>query len=314
MVWEFPNRFALAIKEPLKVGILPSNVYLFQKPFCMFTTLISATDLSKHSHRPDWVIVDCRFSLHDPEKGRSDYREGHIPGAFYAHLDKDLSGAVLPGQTGRHPLPAVDRLTDLFRSWGVGRRTQVVAYDYRSGGIAARLWWLLNWLGHEEVAVLDGGWAAWQDGGFAVSGAIPPTRDGHFEPHPDHRLVVEAEQVGAIPDQGKGCLVDSREAVRYLGEEEPIDPVAGHIPGAVNAPFMENVDEEGRFLPAGALRERFLKILSGAQPEESVFYCGSGVTACHNLLAMKYAGLGMARLYPGSWSEWITDPERKVAK
>lgn len=278
-----------------------------------FTTLISASDLDRHLGREDWVLFDCRFSLQHPEGGRQAYASGHLPGAWYAHLDEDLSGPIIPGTTGRHPLPDAD----LFGTWlserGVGEGVQVVAYDDGHGAIAARLWWMVRWLGHEAVAVLDGGWRAWAAAGYPVSESPPLAHPRPFIPHPDPTLLVDAAGVSQIREVQGYTLLDARAAARYLGEHEPIDPVAGHIPGATSAPFMDNLDAEGRFLPPKVLKERFEGVLQGKPPGRAVCYCGSGVTAAHNILAMAHAGLAGAKLYAGSWSHWITDPSRPVA-
>ncbi len=278
-----------------------------------FTTLIDAAVLRRHLLSPDWRIIDCRFSLNDPEQGRRDYRAEHIPGALYAHLDEDLSAPVVPGKTGRHPLPAPAELAKTFSRWGIDEAVQVVAYDAGSGAIAARLWWMLRWLGHDAVAVLNGGWAAWQAAGFPTETQVVAPSPRQFRPRIRSEWVVSAEELEKMRRDPGARLIDAREADRYRGENEPIDPVAGHIPGALNVPYSENLTPKGRFCAPEALRERFSPILQNVPPEAVACYCGSGVTACHNLLAIKYAGLGDARLYPGSWSEWITDPNRPVA-
>ena len=272
----------------------------------MYTSLISASALNDNLAHGQWVIVDCRFSLADTNWGRDEYSQAHIPGAFYAHLDEDLSGPILPGQTGRHPLPTVEAAAALFSSWGINEGTQVVAYDDKKGAIASRLWWMLRWLGHTSVAVLDGGWTVWKTSGYALSKAQPVKTPGHFQARPQDHLMIEALEVNKIREDANYKLIDSRAAARYRGEEEPIDPVAGHIPGAVNAPFAENISEEGVLLSKEKLQDRFREILQQTPVEQTVFYCGSGVTACHNLLALYHAGLGEAKLYPGSWSHWIT--------
>lgn len=278
-----------------------------------FFTLISTSNLHAHLHDPNWVIVDCRFSLADTERGRRAYREAHIPGAVYAHLDDDLSGPIVPGTTGRHPLPGVNRFAQTASEWGIAEGVQVVAYDDFGGGIAARLWWMLRWLGHEAVAVLDGGWPAWQRDGLPVRDGDEARPSRTFVPRPHPEWIVNAEEVNALRTDPSCRLVDARTAERYRGEHEPIDPVAGRIPGALSAPFAGNLDADGFFLPPDALRSRFEPLLGSIPPEHAICYCGSGVTAAHNLLALMHAGLGTALLYPGSWSHWITDPNRPVA-
>ncbi len=279
-----------------------------------FTTLIDPETLQAHLEDPDWVVVDCRFSLSDPAYGRRAYQEAHIPGAVYAHLDEDLSGPIVPGRTGRHPLPDPDRLARKLSAWGIDNRTQVVAYDDAGGAFAARLWWLLGWLGHDAVAVLDGGWPRWVREGRPVRGGIETRPPRTFVPHLRPEQVATADEVLRHLHDPAWRLLDARAPERYRGELEPIDPVAGHIPGAVNAPFAENLTPEGTFRPPEQLRQRFEALLGDVPPERVICYCGSGVTAAHNLLAMAHAGLPGARLYAGSWSEWITDPRRPVAR
>ena len=280
----------------------------------MYTTLISTEELAEQLDGPNLVVVDCRFSLAETEAGRKAYKEGHIPGAFYAHLDDDLSGPVEPGKTGRHPLPDLDALVDTFSQWGIGPGTQVVAYDDLSGAIAARLWWMLEWLGHESVAVLDGGWPKWKKEGRPVSTEPPKPDPKKFSPQIREELLVDAEFVDRIRQEPGFRLVDSRTPERYRGEEEPIDPVAGRIAGAINAPHTENVDLEGDWLSSEELSDRFKKLLGEVEPGKAVFYCGSGVTACRNILAVKHSGMGDVKLYAGSWSDWITNEERAVEK
>ena len=276
-----------------------------------YTTLIDIITLNTHRHDPDWVVVDCRFNLLEPEAGRRAYREHHLPGARYAHLDTDLSGPITP-KSGRHPLPDPAQLAQKLGKWGIDHRSQVVAYDDLGGMLAAaRLWWLLRWLGHEAVAVLDGGLPAWRDAGLPLTAELPVVSATRFDARPDDRLWLTTAQVQALPSDY--VVLDARGAARYRGEIEPIDPVAGHIPGAVNLPTDGHLTPEGGFLPKGELRARFDAVLPGRPPAAVVHSCGSGVTACHNLLAMAAAGLHGSRLYPGSWSEWIRDPRRPVA-
>lgn len=269
-----------------------------------YGTVVSVADLAAHLDDPDWVIVDCRFDLFDPVAGERSYTAAHIPSAVYAHLDRDLSGPRLTsGEGGRHPLPAPAALSRTFGRWGIGPDTQVVGYDDQSGHYAARLWWLLRFMGHPAVAVLDGGWPAWLAERLPVaSGATAPEdarRERLYEGAPDWRQLVAIDDVPAAP-----LLVDARAPERYRGDVEPLDPVAGHIPGAVNRPYGANWDAGGRWYSQESLLAEFLELLGDAPPEETAFYCGSGVSACVNLLAMAHAGLPAGRLYVGSWSEW----------
>ena len=285
----------------------------------MFDTLIAPSRLAAHLGEPDWVVIDCRFDLERPGWGEEEYSRARIPHARYAHLDRDLSGAV-SASTGRHPLPPADRLAERCRIWGIDARSQVVAYDQGPGAYAARLWWLLRWLGHRQVAVLDGGLAAWRAEGLAMEQGPASTAgepQAHFEGRPNEDMVAgTAEIEHAVSSgelsSGRWVLVDARAADRFAGRNETLDPVAGHVPGACNLPFADNLSE-GRFLPAEKLRERFIRVLSGRAAEALICMCGSGVTACHNLLALEAAGLSGARLYAGSWSKWIRDPRRPVA-
>jgi thiosulfate/3-mercaptopyruvate sulfurtransferase len=280
-----------------------------------YTTLISTADLSAHLTDPDWAIVDCRFMLADPGWGRREYLQAHIPGAVYAHLDEDLSGPVRRGVTGRHPLPPVQGLVQKLSGWGIGPGVQVAAYDSAGGALAAaRLWWLLRWLGHDQAAVLDGGWQAWQ-------GEERPTRSGEerrppraFTPHPRPALVASSQEVEEAVQDAAFRLLDARSHDRYLGQNETIDPVAGHIPGALPAPYAGNLDSGGKFQAAEKLRESYKGLLGETPAGQAIFYCGSGVTAAHNVLAVLHAGLDLPRLYAGSWSEWITDPRRPVER
>ncbi len=284
------------------------------------TTLISPDELQSSLADPACVLIDCRFSLTDTDLGRNGYLANHIPGALYAHLDDDLSGPVVKGQTGRHPLPSVEQFVDTLSAWGIGAGVQVVAYDDTGGSMAARLWWMLRWLGHEDVAVLNGGWQAWNAAGHPVrSGPESPEPRGwrgrrEFEARPRPELVADATEVERIRNHDSYVLCDCRGADRFRGENETIDPVAGHIPGAISLPYAGNLTEDKTFRPAAELKQRFEHSLGRTPSENVVLYCGSGVTAAHNALAIAYAGLGDARLYPGSWSEWITDPRRPIVK
>ncbi len=275
------------------------------------TKLMNTATLCAHLSDPDWVVVDCRFILSDSEAGRRTYAAGHLPGARYAHLDDDLSGAITPA-TGRHPLPDPARLARKLGEWGIDHHSQVVAYDDMGGILAAaRLWWLLRWLGHGAVAVLDGGFSAWQRAGLPLTAELPVVKPTVFVARPNDQLWLTTAQIQNLPKEK--LLLDARATARYRGEMEPIDPVAGHIPGAVNVPTEDNLTVSGCFRPAEELRARFTAVLGGQSPTVVAHSCGSGVTACHNLLAMEVAGLSGSRLYAGSWSEWIRDPNRPIA-
>jgi thiosulfate/3-mercaptopyruvate sulfurtransferase len=276
----------------------------------VYSTLISADVLREHAGRPGWIVLDARFRLDDPEAGRRAWWESHIPGSRYVHLDEDLSSPVTPS-SGRHPLPDSERLAARFGALGIGDDRQVVVYDDAGGSIAARAWWLLRALGHDAVAVLDGGIQAWQEAGGALDTAVPEVVPRDFTPRPRNDLALDASALKRAL-RARAVLVDVREPERFEGRREPIDAIAGHVPGAVNLPWRGNVDERGRFRSAAALRARHEAMLGGRPPESVVFMCGSGVTACHGLLAMEHAGLHGARLYAGSWSEWIRDPARPV--
>ncbi len=273
--------------------------------------LVDAATLARHLASPDWIVVDCRFTLTDPPAGKAAYDRGHIPGARYAHLDHDLSRR--PGATeGRHPLPERDRIAATLGGWGIRRGDVVVAYDEGSGAVAARLWWLLRWLGHTRCAVLDGGFAAWVAAGFAVERDSPAVEPRVYTPSGSAGAGVVATAELAARQAAGDLLVDARAAPRYRGEQEPIDPTAGHVPGARTRPFSANVTADGRFRSAAELRAELLELLGGREPGQLIAMCGSGVTACHLLLAMEAAGLPGGQLYAGSWSEWIRDPERPV--
>ena len=276
--------------------------------------LISPQQLAERQQSTGWVILDCRFALEDPDYGRCSYAEGHIEGAQYADLERHLSGPVTKGVTGRHPLPAADTLTRQLRAWGISAETDVVLYDDGPGAYAARAWWLLAWLGKRDgVFILDGGLKAWHAAGFPLSLDAPVVEPGTFAGTPDHRLLLDAEHLQKRLGQPGLTLIDARAQPRFRGEVEPIDPIAGHIPGAQCAAFSENLGSDGRFLPAEQLKQRFAAQLQGRPAQELVAYCGSGVTACHNLFALSLAGYPSGKLYAGSWSEWITDPQREIA-
>jgi thiosulfate/3-mercaptopyruvate sulfurtransferase len=274
----------------------------------MHKTLISPAELTPHLGDSRWVIVDCRFDLTDPGWGEEQYAAGHIPGARYAHLDRELSGTKT-GTNGRHPLPTIDEMAARFGAMGIDGATQVVAYDQDSGMYAARLWWMLRFMGHDPVAVLDGGLARWvAEGGPIQPGRVTATPATFAaNPRTDWRLTVEQVAAGE-----PALLLDARAPDRFRGENETIDKVGGHIPGARNHWFQQNLTEDKRFKPTEELRRMWQADLGGTAPEDAVMYCGSGVTACHNLLSMEVAGLPGARIFPGSWSEWSADPKRPV--
>jgi len=274
-------------------------------------TLIGCSDLAPHLEDTDWAILDCRFDFRNPAWGEEQYSSGHIPGALYAHMERDLALPVTP-TSGRHPLPGPDQLAAVFSRWGISPGVQVVAYDDVGGGYAARAWWCLNYLSHTAAAILDGGWQAWRELGLPVRSGREERAPSVFSGSPRPEMKVEVEGMVYLTRARDHLTVDSRSPERYLGLLEEFDPVAGHIPGAVNIPWSGNLDSRGRFLPAETLRKRFQERLKNLPPSSAVFYCGSGVTACHNILAMAHAGLEGARLYPGSWSEWIRDTTRPM--
>jgi thiosulfate/3-mercaptopyruvate sulfurtransferase len=277
-------------------------------------TLVSREELSAAMGSVPLAIVDCRHDLRDPQAGENAYLAGHIPGAVFAHLDRHLSDLNKVGR-GRHPLPDATALCARLGRWGISRTTQVVAYDAADGAVAARLWWLLRLLGHERVAVLDGGFAAWAGAGLPIEKTIPRPKPVTYSARFDVKQIATIAVVaarGAV--SGSSPLIDARAPERFRGDVEPIDAVAGHIPGAVNRHYALNLDVTGRFKPAGLLATEFRMLIGSTPPSEVVHMCGSGVTACHNLLAMEHAGLRGSRVYAGSWSEWSSDRSRPVAR
>lgn len=275
--------------------------------------LVTTSELAERLGDPDWVAFDVRHDLADTEKGRRAYAAGHIPGAYFLHVDEDLSGPK-DGTNGRHPLPAGRDFARTLEARGVTARTQVVAYDDAGGCFAVRLWWMLRSLGHDKVAILDGGFPLWQKEGRPVDDTVPAPRAGSFKPRADLDASVDVHFVQRTRGDPRVKLVDARAPDRYAGRNETIDPVAGHVPGAINRFWQKNLRADGRFKPAHELRDEFRQLLGDAQAAQVVHMCGSGVTACHNLFAMTLAGLPGGRLYPGSWSEWCADRTRPVAR
>lgn len=280
-----------------------------------YQTIISVEELKDHLDDENWAIFDVRFTLGNPERGREDYLKSHIPGAVYVHLEEEMCAPVVPGKTGRHPLLSAEQTAELFSKLGIDEGVQVVAYDDwtpASGAVAARLWWMLHWLGHRNVAVLDGGWNAWNEHRLPTRSGVENRQPRRFQPELHLELFASAADTYAALLYPHWKVFDSRTSDRYHGQNETIDPVAGHIPGAFNAPYIENCTAEGYIRPKEELHRRFQTLLNGTAANQAIFYCGSGVTAAHNVLALAHAGLGHARLYVGSWSEWITDPEHPV--
>jgi len=282
-----------------------------------FTTLISTSELAARLDDPDFVVIDCRYKLDDHAWGEQEYTVGHVPGAAYAHLDRDLSGAKT-GTNGRHPLPDPLVLAETFGRLGIGdtgrNPVQVAAYDQDNGSFASRLWWLARWLGHEAVAVLDGGFARWLAESRPVRSGVEQHPRRQFRAAPRRDLVADIHQVSAMLGSPDWRLIDARAPQRYRGETEPIDKVPGRIPGAANHFFQWNMNDAGSFRAAEELRDRLRQSIGATSPDRIVCYCGSGVTACHNLLAMEHAGMPGAKLYPGSWSEWSANPARPVER
>jgi thiosulfate/3-mercaptopyruvate sulfurtransferase len=277
----------------------------------MFSTLIDPAALAPHLADEKWAVLDCRFDLSEPDKGEALYLDGHIPGARYVHLDRDLSGEKT-GTNGRHPLPTAEQMRERFGALGIGPGTQVVAYDADTGMYAARLWWMLRFMGHTAVAVLDGGLARWTREGHAVRGGREVVRPAAFVGAPREAWRLDTGAVLAHLADPESLLVDARAEPRFRGESEPLDKRAGHIPGACNFFFQQNLTDDKTFRSPDELRTAWRSLLNERPPDQVVMYCGSGVTACHNQLALEHAGLTGARIYPGSWSEWSSDPARPI--
>ncbi len=278
----------------------------------MYQDLISSDQLKAHLGEDKWLIFDCRFDLADTAKGQQLYLQSHLPGAFYAHLDRQLSSPITP-ESGRHPLPDPAALMAWLSSCGFDGSQQVIVYDDSFGAMATRLWWLLKCLGHDAVALLDGGWQAWTEQGLPLTDRLPEATPGHFIATLDPRCVVGSDEILQNLQHPEFQLIDVRTGERFRGEQEPIDPIAGHIPGAVNLPLMQNLDASGFYKSAEQLRVLYAPLLARFGAGQTVFMCGSGVTACHSVLALVLAGYPMPRVYAGSWSEWIRDPDRPVA-
>ncbi len=277
-----------------------------------YSNLIKVDELRQGLSEPSWRVVDCRFDLMQPAKGGDEYRQGHIPGAQYANLDQDLAGRVTES-TGRHPLPSAHAFAMTLAAWGIGNDSQVVVYDQAGGAIAARLWWMLRWVGHQQVAVLDGGYSAWQQAGYPVSDNDVIVTRAEFRARPGPARVMSTAELQASLASGRvGAIVDARDSIRYAGHREPIDPVAGHIPGAVNKPFSESLNDDGSWKSRDELKKGWSRVLGDVWDGSWVTMCGSGVTACHLVLSARLAGYPEPRLYAGSWSEWIRDPDRPV--
>ena len=279
----------------------------------IYTSIINVQGLAEHISDSNWVIVDCRFDLADPEAAKLRYNKSHLPRAVYAHLDEDLCGEIIPGLTGRHPLPIVKDFVERLGKWGITSGIQVVTYDDKGGALAAgRLWWMLRWMGHESVAVMNGGWQHWVEKNLPIDSAIGRTSPKTFTPMLRPELIVNAKKVVEMAVGPDSQVFDSRVLERYRGDYEPIDPIAGHIPGAKLASHPDVLDSDGLFLPGDTLKEYFNALLNDIPAEKTAFYCGSGVTAVQNVLGLNHAGLGEAKLYAGSWSEWITDPDHPI--
>lgn len=279
----------------------------------MQSSLITPQIAQDHLKNPDWRFFDCRYELTAPEKKKAEFEVSHLPGAIYAHMNHDLAVTHIPGKTGRHPLPSIEEVVKKFSAWGIDESVQVVVYDDAGGAFAARLWWMLRWLGHYAVAVMDGGWPRWIKEGRSVTSELFDPEAKEFIASPRAHLSVTAEDIRNDFGNPEVRVLDARSRERFRGENEKFDPVAGHIPGALSSPFTENLDKDGNWKSKSELRQKYEKLLEGSPSEKAVSYCGSGITACHNILAIYHAGLGDSRLYPGSWSEWITDPDRPVA-
>ena len=277
-----------------------------------YQTIISVDELNQNLSNENWFIFDCRFLLKDPNGGLTKFNQGHIPSAQFADMDKDLS-SPMTSSSGRHPLPDPEKLIEKLKTWGVNNDSQVICYDDMSGAFAARMWWLLNWVGHKDVAVLDGGIEKWTDAGLELEQDCKQRPAGNFTGTANDAMWVDINFVQQQLEQGNIELLDARSSERFTGIDQKTDPVPGHIPGAISFPFAGNLSQKGVFLPKADLKNRFASIFSNHETDQVINMCGSGVTACHNLLAMRIADHSLPRLYVGSWSEWIKDKGRPVA-
>jgi len=278
----------------------------------MFNTLVTTEELAAHIDDPDWLIFDCRFTLTEAGAGRKNYAQAHIPGAIYVHLEEDLSSAI-SNTSGRHPLPDADSLSKKLSAWGVDNTKQLIVYDDAFGAIAGRMWWILRWLGHTKIALLEGGLPVWLRDGHATTERLPILTPAIFQPQINTSLVVNTDDVEAMMNDDSYLIIDARSEERFEGVLEPFDKVAGHIPGALNVPYDDNLSVSGGFETQEELYESYSDRVNDLKNENIIHMCGSGVTACHNILAMEHAGLTGSRLYAGSWSEWITNSTRPIA-
>ena len=277
-----------------------------------YNNLISVDELKHQLNNSSWQIVDCRFDLMRPNKGHAEYQQSHIPGAQYANLDQDLAG-LITGTTGRHPLPKVETFAKTLSAWGIGNKSQVVVYDHASGAIAARLWWMLRWLGHKQVAVLEGGYAAWKKSAYATCDGNEAVVKASFQALPDSGMIISTDELQElIISDDAPIIVDARDRIRYTGKNEPIDKIAGHIPGAVNYPFLKSLNIDGSWKRRKELKTSWDTVFKGSKDKSWISMCGSGVTACHLILSAQLAGIPNPRLYVGSWSEWKLDPNRPI--
>lgn len=276
-----------------------------------YTTLVSAQDTLEHLEDPNWRIIDCQFDLKDKSHGYQSYRKEHIPSAIYADLENDLSSPI-SANSGRHPLPAVSDICEKFSKWGIQTNTQVIVYDNVFGSYAARLWWLLKWLGHRKVAVLNGGLTFWKQAGYPLTSKMPTVNPVDFSAQPNMSMMVDTNYIANTLSTSVLTLIDVRDSERYKGLQEPIDKAAGHIPGAINIPWKTNLDQNGLYLNSSQLQTQYQEILKNQESQNLVFMCGSGVSACHSLVALENIGISHTKLYPGSWSEWIQDASRPI--